>query len=1050
MKRLLPLTAAVLSSFAAMSADIAWTIGANTVNDTDVRTDGKLVYAYAVDDCTVNGVAFMGTPGGTNWLQDVTFSTTYGKATSAYWYDPNNEWTAVSAGYKTILKGGSYTAPNVKNDTYTLRHLVPGRRYLVQWWFNDMRAERTASSADIGGSSALRLTMSGHPLGAHAVGLFTADAETQAFSVVYGIEGQINALQLRCLDPDADIAWEAHVTAGIADVVTEGVRQYAYVPAGSGMCVKGESFVSVAGGVSAFGDDIAVSPSVGSRYTGFFNNDATGYAAEYAGLIACGFYRDNPSPEGMVKRYVTLKNLTPGATYVVQLWTADNRSGTYGNRWMTLDGQVTLRHCATSTTGGPGMYAIGRFTAVGSEQVFVAVHSTSGSKTNSGQELFGPIQVRCVSPAPGMIAWTKGDTAADGSVDARGNCLYAYSANAVTVNGTPFTAAAGGSTMGDDVTLSSSFTLNKSAFVSHTENFDADALQMLRGAYYYLRSGFADVTFTLRHLVAGRRYLVQLWSCDDRDGRGGSGYNVGDVRLEYNNLNGGSALRGQCLKGVFTATDDTQSFTADTPTGYEWTFNALQVRELDAAWTPLPLAWTARDLTTAETASVETQGSLLYAFGMATSAFTANGVTFKTVDTTKTVWGDGAVTIDGTMSRHTAFYTGTDVTGGYRNILACGLYNAESGAKTKTFTLGKLSAGHRYLVQYFVSDTRNTSVAARTATFSDGTQLRFGDNGDGQHALGMTAVGTFVADGATKAFTVDFWTSGVQINGLQVRDLGFDGIVWAGGASGSWLQDGAGWTRGGASCEGTVLWDAATGPTTCAEIPGGTALSLAEDVWAGSLFSSGEIVLGESGTARTLTLVGEIQAPLATVNAVWGGYAIRKSVPGETVFAGAIDNVRYVTVGDGVCTLATPSRNALVVRVAAPGTLKAASGQTVPVESLSGDGTVGGEGRFDLSAGGEVDVSAFTCTGANWGLFNGTTLKFAGGTDFAGASVYVENPVALAEAGTVLVAVDGKAVHRPALVYPGSDTDRQWRLDWSAEKGGFVVARRPGCVLIYR
>lgn len=1050
MKRLLSLASAGLSALAAMSADIVWTIGANTVNDTDVRTDGRLVYAYAGHDCTVNGVTFMGSPGATNWLQDVTFSTTYAKAESAYWYDPNGLWSAVSDGYKSILKGGSYTSPNVKNNTYTLHHLVPGRRYLVQWWFNDMRDGRTSSLADIGGSSALRLTMTGHPLGAHAVGQFTADAEAQSFSAVYNIEGQINALQLRCLDPDAEIAWTVHATTGADDVLTEGAPVYGYVAGSTKRQVRGVFFDPIGSGEpTAFGEDVAFSPKLGSVYTVFFSN-TPGYEADYAGLLGCGFYRENSSPEGMSKRYVTLRNLTPGDDYAVQIWVADNRAGSYGNRWMTLDGQVTLRHCATSTTGGPGMYAVGRFTAVGTEQTFVCVHSTSGNKTNYAQELFGALQVRCLTPAPGLIAWTKGDTAADGSVDVRGNCLYAYSANAITVNGTPFAAAAGGSTMGDDVALSSSFSVSKTAFVSHSENFDEYAIWMLRGAYYHLKSDLANVTFTLRHLVAGRRYLVQLWSCDDRDGRGGSGHSVGDVRLEYNNLHGGSALRGQWLKGVFTAAGDTQSFTVDTPTGYEWTFNALQVRELDA-WSSQPLTWTARDLTADVTTSIETQGTLLYAFGMATSAFTANGVTFESVDTTKAVWGNGAVMIDGAMLRHTAFYTGTDVTGDYRNILACGLFDSESGVSAKTFTLGKLLAGHRYMVQYFVSDTRNASVASRTATFSDGTQLRFGDNGDGQHAFGMTAVGTFVAAGATKAFTVGFWEGGVQINGIQVRDLGSDGIVWVGGASGSWSQDGAGWARGGVSCEGTVLWDAATGPTTCAEIPGGTVLSLTEDIWAGSLVSPGEIVLGELGTARTLTLADELQAPLATVNAAWGGYAINKSMPGETVFAGSLDRVRYVTVGDGVCTLAVRPANDVVVAVSAPGVLKVAAETTVCVRSLTGNGTLCGEGRFDFASGDEVTITAaLSGLGTNLGLFNGTTLKFAGGTDFAGASVYVENPVALAEAGTVLVAVDGKAVHRPALVYPGSDTDRQWRLKWSDEKSGFVVVPRSGFALTLR
>ena len=174
-------------------------------------------------------------------------------------------------------------------------------------------------------------------------------------------------------------------------------------------------------------------------------------------------------------------------------------------------------------------------------------------------------------------------------------------------------------------------------------------------------------------------------------------------------------------------------------------------------------------------------------------------------------------------------------------------------------------------------------------------------------------------------------------------------------------------------------------------------------------------------------------------------------MPGETVFAGALDRVRYVTVGDGVCTLAVRPANDVVVAVSAPGALKVAAETAVRIRSLTGNGTLCGEGRFDFASGGEVTITAaFSGLGTNFGLFNGTTLKFAGGTDFSGASVYVENPVALAETGTVLVAVDGKATHRPTLVYPGSDTDHHWRFRWSEEKSGFVVVPRLGFALTVR
>ena len=98
------------SLFAAEAAETAWEVRANTMDDADVRTEGRCLYAYtpSTGKCMVNGVVFASFPkGGASLAGDVDFG-----EVSLNFYDgfvPSTlDWTTGAPGKLVLLKNGWY------------------------------------------------------------------------------------------------------------------------------------------------------------------------------------------------------------------------------------------------------------------------------------------------------------------------------------------------------------------------------------------------------------------------------------------------------------------------------------------------------------------------------------------------------------------------------------------------------------------------------------------------------------------------------------------------------------------------------------------------------------------------------------------------------------------------------------------------------------------------------------------------------------------------------------------------------------------------------
>jgi autotransporter-associated beta strand protein len=191
-----------------LPAPITWNAPVTSAGDTDVSTAGAAVFAYAFGTAdTVNGVPF---------TQATSITTAPGLSMSGWgtrnggaFTTASSPFAGLSANYQNILVGALYSSTAGGTATVTLTGLVPGHLYAIQYWGNDPRGISparsnflsSASGNTVGCSECIPVAAGG--LGQYSIGTFTANATSQAFTVVgasgSGTGPQMNALQLRDL-----------------------------------------------------------------------------------------------------------------------------------------------------------------------------------------------------------------------------------------------------------------------------------------------------------------------------------------------------------------------------------------------------------------------------------------------------------------------------------------------------------------------------------------------------------------------------------------------------------------------------------------------------------------------------------------------------------------------------------------------------------------------------------------------------------------------------------------------------------------------------------
>ncbi len=192
-----------------LAASITWNTRSLITGDGDVSTNGGLLYAYDDSDvaATVNTVPFAAGDSQLSLGANVTVSGAYWYSTTAFGSMTGTPWSSLNTNYQSVLQGGVYASSNV-TMTVTLNNLTVGHPYQLQIWVCDNRAgasNRTETVTSSGGNT-LTLdynnTSANGGVGQFAIGTFTADGTTQAFTLTgaqpaAGNSAQLNAIQVR-------------------------------------------------------------------------------------------------------------------------------------------------------------------------------------------------------------------------------------------------------------------------------------------------------------------------------------------------------------------------------------------------------------------------------------------------------------------------------------------------------------------------------------------------------------------------------------------------------------------------------------------------------------------------------------------------------------------------------------------------------------------------------------------------------------------------------------------------------------------------------------
>jgi len=183
--------------------------------------------------------------------------------------------------------------------------------------------------------------------------------------------------------PPVTVTWDtAHNITGDSDVLKTGTLVYAYAFGNAEATVNSVPFSL--GNVSGGGTDVTFGYATASYSGAYFGPDA-GLSTAYNTILTGANWTYTAFP-------LTLNHLTPGISYMVQVWSNNNNPNTGSTDYTSLDGGVHLLG-KMAANGDRGQYATGSFTASGTSQV-IAVGGTP-------QELINAIQVRTV-PDPGI------------------------------------------------------------------------------------------------------------------------------------------------------------------------------------------------------------------------------------------------------------------------------------------------------------------------------------------------------------------------------------------------------------------------------------------------------------------------------------------------------------------------------------------------------------------------------------------------------------------------------------------------------------------------
>jgi hypothetical protein len=209
---------------------------------------------------------------------------------------------------------------------------------------------------------------------------------------------------------------------------------------------------------------------------------------------------------------VNWSGMTPGNSYLVELWVNDGRNSSVNQRTETITGGANTSDFLAYGSGdsGPGQYIIGTFVADSSRAETLTL--TPGAAIPSAQ--LNLLQVRDITPKPNVTWQTPVTISGASDVSTLGSYFGSWapqdgSANTFPVNGVTFQGFSDLPFLTAGPTLDNGY----NGFVSTTP--DANYNTLLQYASFS-NEGSTPATFSWSGMTPGHTYLVQFWVNDGR------------------------------------------------------------------------------------------------------------------------------------------------------------------------------------------------------------------------------------------------------------------------------------------------------------------------------------------------------------------------------------------------------------------------------------------------------------------------------------------------------------------------------------------------------
>ena len=217
------------ASFGGVINSIIWQPAQSISGDSDVNTQGSLLYAYnvgasGVSGATVNGVAFLAYAFPDDFTAlTVTVGSVSMTEIPGLFLSSNTlgggstPFTSLTPGYQALLGSGG-SASNPDSITVTFSGLTASQQYLVQWWSNNSGNGKNVSGLGLNNTTATSGSTSAtidanttdtvEGLGQYVTGTFTANSSTYSMELAAtsGDSPLISAFQVRAIPEPSSLA----------------------------------------------------------------------------------------------------------------------------------------------------------------------------------------------------------------------------------------------------------------------------------------------------------------------------------------------------------------------------------------------------------------------------------------------------------------------------------------------------------------------------------------------------------------------------------------------------------------------------------------------------------------------------------------------------------------------------------------------------------------------------------------------------------------------------------------------------------------------------